>query len=335
MRRWMWMICFCFLGFCSCSHRELTDMNERRYIRVYLDEAIRNVSFGFYDENRTKPAYRSPEVIRAVFCHPEDGSIVSETYLQNKGVDERGAYIDGYVALKPGDYHLLMYNFDTESVHVRDEYNFYNMMVYTNPVSANMSKMKGKVVYEPDHFFREECELVHVDFLTDTLRTAENTFFEATTCVKSYYIQINVKGAEYVSSAVAFLSGMAGSVRLCDGQKNEEDPVSVSFTLNPEREKMVRGEVIEAYTTFNTFGKLEGQENYLTVTFEFYTRDGRTVTEEVRITDLFKTELVRVNQWIILDKTIVIDPPSDGDQGDGGIDPDVEEWVNVRGDIYL
>jgi hypothetical protein len=146
-----------------------------------------------------------------------------------------------------------------------------------------------------------------------------------------------VKGAEYVSSAVAFLSGMAGSVRLCDGQKNEEDPVSVSFTLNPEREKMVRGEVIEAYTTFNTFGKLVGQENYLTITFDFYTRDGRVVTDEFRITDLFETDLVKVNQWIILDKVIVIDPPPPSiDQEDGGgMDPDVEEWVNVEGDIYL
>ena len=193
------------------------------------------------------------------------------------------------------------------------------------------------MVYEPDHFLIASYDSIHVDYETRTLYAADHACFEVSSCVKSYYVQVSIKGAEYVSSATASLSGMGGSVYLRNGQLNEADPVAIGFTLNPTQERIRKGEVIKAYTTFNTFGKLVGQENYLTITFDFYTRDGRVVTDEFRITDLFETDLVKVNQWIILDKVIVIDPPPPSiDQEDGGgMDPDVEEWVNVEGDIYL
>ena len=44
-------ILFLFIPFfSSCEHRELSDPNTGHYLRVYLDEEIKNVTCGFYDE---------------------------------------------------------------------------------------------------------------------------------------------------------------------------------------------------------------------------------------------------------------------------------------------
>ncbi|MBR5298410.1 MAG: hypothetical protein IKU29_11170, partial [Parabacteroides sp.] len=99
----IWIVAILLL-LCACEHRELKLLDELRYIRVYLDEEIRNVSFGFYDENNIKPDYHSPEILRVVFCNTQEGKVIKETYLRNKGIDERGVYLEGEVLLKSGDY---------------------------------------------------------------------------------------------------------------------------------------------------------------------------------------------------------------------------------------
>ena len=40
----------CLAFITSCEHRELTDPTDIHYVRVYLDEQIKNVTYGFYDE---------------------------------------------------------------------------------------------------------------------------------------------------------------------------------------------------------------------------------------------------------------------------------------------
>ena len=39
----------------SCEHRELLETLDKHYIRVYFDEDVQNVSFGFYVDSRGKP----------------------------------------------------------------------------------------------------------------------------------------------------------------------------------------------------------------------------------------------------------------------------------------
>lgn len=334
------------LLFTSCEHRELVDRENGPYsrrVRVYLEENIRNVSFGFYNDALPKPAYRTPEVMRVVLCDPVSGDVVSDSYLREKGTDKRGNYLEGTVWVEPGHYRLLAYNFDTESVHVENKYDFSSMYAYTNAISEELYRRLGsvrsrsdvndwRIVYEPDHFFVENGESVTVSEYTDTLRTEAGTHFMAVSTVKSYYLQVQVTGAEFVSSAVALLSGMAGSVQIHDGKMRAEDPVAIHFDLQngTDRDDM---EKIVAYATFHTFGKLEEEDNYLSITFEFKTKTGNVITETIPLTELFNTNMVRENQWIIIDKVIVIPPPG-GEEG-GGMAPDVDEWDNVGGDIYL
>lgn len=338
-------LCLVFL-LTGCEHRPLVERGmfpHMRWVRVYLDEEIRNVSYGFYNDAFPKPAYRTPEVMRVALCSPQTNDIVAEAYLREQGTDEKGNYLEGYISATPGEYRLLAYNFDTESVHVGYEYNYDKMYAYTNPISQELygrlscvrtapDASAWDVVYEPDHFFVENGEVVTVTEDTDTLQTEAGTHFTATTTVKSYYLQVQVTGAELVTSAVALLSGMAGSVKVHDGSMIADNPVAVHFSLQNGKDKNNADKTV-AYTTFHTFGKLEEQENFLSITFEFYTKSGQTHTETIPLTDFFQTEQVKVNQWILIDKVIEIALP-EGEES-GGMVPNVGEWENIEGDIYL
>ena len=53
----------------GCEHRPLEDMflKENIFVKIYFDEAIRNVSYGFYDESKKRPDYSSPQSVRVMF----------------------------------------------------------------------------------------------------------------------------------------------------------------------------------------------------------------------------------------------------------------------------
>ena len=287
----------------SCEHRPLEDPFGRgRFIRVYLDENIRNVSFGFYDETKEKPQYSSPQLMRVVCADPSTGMVMSERYLHETGRDERGYYIQGYITAP-----------DTSKPLVEE------------PIHR-----------QPGHLFVATVDSVEFGPINigDTIFTAQGEHPVAESVVKTYYMQVNIKGAEYVKSAVALITGMAGSKTLHNNQMVPEDVVSIYFNLQNGLNRSRQSErLYVAYSSFNTFGKLPHTEGYIDITFEFKTTYSTVQTETFRVTDLFETPMVRDQQWIIIDKTIEIKPP-EGETG-GGLSPGVGKWEQVEGSITI
>ena len=344
----IWMTLGVFLGvMTACEHRPLLEKTDMHYIRIYLDEHLRNVNFGFYDEEKPRPNYKTPTVMRVTLSDTESGKIVTERYLRNTGSDERGNYIDGTINVPSGTYHLMAYNFDTESTHIRNNNDHYQMQVYTNPISEQLKdrlscvrssheESNWNILYEPDHFFVETCEEIVVDSkpYVDTLYNHQGNHFTAESVVKAYYIQVNVKGIEYIKSAYSLLTGMAGSVQMCDRSMVADPPASVFFYLKPGADKArERNDIAVAYTSFNTFGKLEGVEGFIEVTFEFNTVFETTQVETIRLTDMFETSQVKNEQWIIIDKVIEIVPP-EGVSG-GGLSPGLNNWEEIEGETTI
>ena len=342
------MTLFILLGMMSaCEHRPLVERTDMHYIRIYLDEHLRNVNFGFYDEEKPRPEYKTPTVMRVTLCDTETGKIVSERYLRDTGTDERGNYIDGTISAPPGTYHLMAYNFDTESTHVRDKDNHFQMQVYTNPISEQLmdrlafvrSSNETKdwnIRYEPDHFFVETCEEIVVDDkpYADTLYNHQGDHFTAESVVKTYYIQVNVKGIEYIKSAYSLLTGMAGSVQLCNQSMIADPPASVFFHMKPGADRARESDDIAvAYATFNTFGKLKNVEGFIEVAFEFNTVFETTQVETIRLTDMFETPQVKNEQWIIIDKVIEIVPPEGASTG--GLNPGLNDWDEIEGETTI
>lgn len=336
------------LTLAACIHRPLEEMGNTHYIRVYIDDSIRNTTCWFYNDTLTGPEFKLPQVVRVTLNDPQSGAQTAESYLQHSGRDTLGYYLDGYIIADAGSYDLMAYNIGTETTNIRDNYNFNTTTAYTNPIQSQLyaripqsvrAYSGSKIAYMPDHLFVTAQQQVDIPYShdIDTLRGHDGSCFKASTLVKTYYMQVRVKGIRYVSTASALLSGMAGSSVLATQSMVETDSVRLYMEMDNYR---ATDSVNTAYiyTTFNTFGKLPKENTLLTLTFEFITTDGRSQVETINITDLFETPMVRENKWIIIDKEIVIDPPptppNPGENG-GGFTPKVDKWEDIRTDIPI
>ena len=348
---WLPVLLLCL----GCEHRPLLEAywSDNLFVRVYFNEEIRNVSYGFYDESKKRPEYSSPEGIRVAMCDEVTGEVVAERYLHNCGEDENGYYIEGYLTVPNGKYNMLAYNFDTQITEVKHEGSYSQMAAYTRPLTESETSRffssRGDqaedmpICKQPDHMFVTTVEGVEVNTpeyweKPDTLKTEAGIYPVAETIVKTYYFQFNVKGVEHVRSAVALISGMAGSKTLHDGKMVEDDVASIYFSLNNGKDRnRATGEELEtsvAYASFNTFGKLPHTEGYIDITFEFNTVYNTVQTETFRVTDMFESDEVKEKQWIIIDKVIEIIPPEGVDTG-GGMAPGVNNWEEIEGSITI
>lgn len=350
-RLWQMLLGCLFLAmtFAACEHRPLEEMSHAHYVRIYIDDQIQNVTYGFYDESRLKPTYHRPRVLRVALFDPGTDRVVAERYLQESGEDERGYYLEGYITAAPGDYRLMVYNFGTESSLIRNEHAYHQAEAYTNEIashyyaylpSVRADGSKGDIVYEPDHLFLVAQDDIRIapNNRLDTLRTAAGDYFTASTCVESYYIQVGIRGIEYVSTAASLLTGLAASTTLHNRAMQTESPVQIFFEMHTagregQEKRQADGGTAFIYTTFNTFGKLPEEVTEYTVTFDFVTSDGRTQTETIDITPMFDTPQVIDHKWIIIDKEIVIDPPPK--QEGGGLSPEVDKWEDINTDLII
>ena len=348
MRRYIHILLTLFVLLCiGCERRPLMDMCNTHYVRVYINENLKNVTEGFYNENNAKPEYNQPDVLRLILADVETGKERAVRFLRDMGKDERGTYYEGWIIADPGRYNLMVYNFDTETTVVNEYNSYFNAKASTNEIATHLRSripsrglnQEEKIVYDPDHLFAATCGEIDVPYVeeVDTLLSHEGDYFVAQSIVKSYYIQVKVKGMEYATSSVGLLSGMSGSSWVNGSGMDEEDNVTIYFELQSGvspaagiKRDAATGEAI-IYTTFSTFGKLPNAENNLEITFDFLTVYGEPHSETLNITPEFLTTDAINNQWLLLNHVIEIpDPPVTPGQGGGGLKPEVDEWGDVN-----
>ena len=233
----------------SCERRELVELSNTHYVRVYIKEDIKNVTQGFHPNAQNRPAYKQPDILRLLLADPQTGKVKAERFLRTKKEDERGTYYEGYIVVYPGRYDLIAYNFDTEVCIVRNYNDFNKSQVYTNEiatylrsrVSKNAMKvvqramqkemyrvaqklaLKGqskvtragediteeRIVYDPDHFFLASCGDVYVPY-TDELDTL-------TTANKDYFTAESVVKSYFIQVPVKNIDYATSSLGLVSG----------------------------------------------------------------------------------------------------------------------
>lgn len=343
---YVFMVGICSAVLSSCEHRILTDPTDVHYVRVYLDEVIKNVNCGFYNESYEHPEFTRPMAMLACLADSQTGEVISEGVLRNQRSDARGNYIDGYVGAPSGDYNLLIYQLGSPHTLIKYTDDYYGMQAYTATVSERVlgylsqtSKVLGseRIMQEPEHILVARCNDIHVNHSekVDTLRTADGDFFTARTIAKSYYLQLRITGVEWIKSASAVLSGLSGSSLLCkDDGMIETDPVNLYFSMlyKGSKKRSSSGDSAEVlHATFTTFGKIPDLTSELTLNFEFAKSDGSSQIETIDITEVFKTPMAIENQWLLLDKEIAITKPI----GSGGMDPGVDGWKEEEADLPM
>ena len=316
----------------SCHRRPLVDPENNIRVRVKINvDDIQNVTCDIYNPQIPVPD-TDPEMMHFLLYDYESSKIVTETYMVDKGVaeDDRTLF-RSILQVAPGRYWLLAYNFGTEAAMVDQWDSPATAIAHSTPVPERLSKMyvskvgeTGPVIYNPEHIL-VSSEPVEIPY-HDDVYTVET---EAVSVVESWYVQIRVDGLQWVSSAQAFLSGMASANYIAENRRVESPQVAVYFRMVKSTDK---GETVIC-AVFNTFGHIEDARSDLNVTFSLMTVDGKTQMHQFDISHLFETENAIKHHWLLLDEVIKIDEPSD--VKGGGFDPTVGDWEEEHRDIVI
>ncbi len=327
-----WMILL--LASCDASiHEYPSQGNDEIEVRVVLKtDGVSNVSCDIYNVVQLKPAMTS-EMLRVLFYAPESGRMVAQCFISQKMLTSEGdELIYGRTYLPPGDYIMLAYNFDTETVRVEHENAISEINAFTPEVSGNLGTLPdgnvdGRVFRQPEHLF---VARQHIRIVEDSrLQVIEA---EARTVVDTYYLQIRVRGLKYVSKAKATLSGMSPSNRFGDNERST-DEAKILFDLLGGTDPRIEDENQDVLCTlFNTFGKIETKTSNLTVRFEVITHDGKQCVKTLNIDSVFLTEDARERHWLLIDEVLNIPEPQ---HLEGGFVPGVTDWDEIHENIEL
>lgn len=314
-------------------HEYPQTINDEIEVRVILNtDGVSNVTCDIYNETLPRPTMDT-EMMRVLFYDPESGCMSSQCFISQKTVTPEGyEVVYGRTHLSPGDYIMLAYNFDTETVQVENENSLSEINAYTPEIPDYLYSLlqdsgEGEVFQSPEHLLVARKE-VRVE-ASPQMQVIEA---EARTVVDTYYLQIRVRGLQYASTAKATLSGMSSSNRFGIGER-DSDPSRTMFDLSGGIDTNIADENKDVLCTlFNTFGKVEGVTSNLTVRFDVITSDGTQYVKTLDISPTFLTEDARERHWLLID--YVLEIPEPHHEG-GGFDPGVDDWDEIHDYIKI
>ena len=301
----------------ACKRRPLTVGDNNVQVNISIDYDIVNW-----------PDPEEPGMMRVMFFDAGDGDFASHAFLPASG---------GRVNVLPGrTYHVLAYNFDTESTVVGDEYYWYGIYATTNEVPESYkTRLKSRasrddgelIVYEPDHHYVARERNVYVP-----ARSVEAPpvviDLDASTIVETWKVYIDrVEGIQYVASVAGVISGLALSNTLASDEESE-DKASVFF----ETMSVTKEGVLEIQ--FNTFGYVPSEKQVITLVVTDTAAEGHEFNFDVSSQFADNPEqIIRVKTGEDGNPDIVIDEPDAPESGGGGLAPEVDEWDDVIIDI--
>jgi len=311
---------------CGCERRPLEDVDDRLWLNLVIDLNVKNM----------EGQIQTPELMHAIFYDPTTMVKVADDYVKATG---------GLVNIQPGKYKLVVYNFDTESTLIRNDYYVPSIEAYTSDIptstkSSLLTKLSAStkadpalvepdpnipIVYEPDHLFvaRKDVEILRRSG-TQTIEA------NAETIVETYYLGIRLLNKQNLASAQALLSGQVKSNKFgFDGGKSTEE-VTLYFNMYAGVNDKTGEDVLQ--TKFSTFGKLPNSTSRLWLTIVITNTSGTTETWQQDITDQF---IDNEDKYIYIESP-AIDPPGPGTPtGNGGFHPTVEDWEETNIDLKI
>lgn len=346
---------FCILGATSCERRPLVDRNGS--FKLILKIAL-NVEVNGVIESQPEP-----EVMRVLFYDPNSGRKVTEDYVPAGG---------GLINIAPGNYDMLIYNFDTESTLVAADNQKSTILAYTNEISTAAksnalktitksiqeieSKTKGddenpegkplseedlkwmeamKAVAESKIVYEPDHFFVARENITVLNMSGEQVIHAAAeTIVETYWIGVRLKNRHNLASATALLTGQIESNNF--SLPKEEGKTNTDVTLYfPMYAGSDAADNDIVYTTYQTFGKNPSVESRLFLTILITNSNGETYEWHKDITDEFVDNPEHII-YIEEDVIVVPDPENPGgNTGGGGFQPGVSEWEEEHHTITI
>ena len=348
------------VSFSACHRRPLEDPNEAVRIAIKVDvKTVTNVnanirnSVRLYGTSTTlweeKLSQLDPELMRVLVYDPETDKLLTQSFISAATIDEEGNKVFmGSLGISHGNYNFLVYNFDTPTTQVSQENSEQSIIAYTDEVSAAVkSRYLGtkadeeykdiNIHYEPEHLLVANEKEVRIS-PHDTLVVVHT---EASTVVDTYYLQVRVKGMQFASTASAVISGLSPSNHIGYNIRTVDPSAAVVFDMQKGQDLSLDGDNKDILcAVFNTFGKIDQISSDLFITFNVLDTAGNLRQYRANLDDVFKTEEAILYHWLIIDEScLVIDIPDPGvtppTPGNGGFQPQVDDWEEETGEIAL
>ena len=143
----------------GCNRRELLDPSFTTQMNVKVDiRSLANVTCDVYNEKIPLPVIE-PEMMRVLFYKPGTNIVAGESYISSVStVGDGNRVLSGAVGVIPGEYEMVIYNFDTRSTMIRNDNSRATIEAYTEPVVESIaSRFNTRVdeatdiLYQPDH----------------------------------------------------------------------------------------------------------------------------------------------------------------------------------------
>jgi hypothetical protein len=335
---------------CSCEHKELCFDHDSEYtLRTKAEyNLIWHESYDLYDNyddvnldwNNEWPEFMDASSDDLCPSEPTGLRVISirdDLRLGMSNIDGKGGVIP---ARRGGEYSLLFYNNDTETIVFDDMESAATTKVTTR--TRTRASYKGSpyvttkaenTVTEPDILFSGYVEA----FTPDRSKEVEIIEVEMNPIVYTYVIRYEFEsGYQYVALARGALAGMAESAYLKDG-RTTNNTVTILYDCKLEANGVtasVNSFGIPSYTPNSTVldenGNLQTDSNKYGLNLEIRLKNGETLTYDFDVTDQVR---IQPNGGIITVGGIII-PDEVGKKGGSGFNVEIKDWGDYK-DIEL
>lgn len=303
---WLWATLWLMVTLSGCSFREMLD-----------DYPVSGVQINFDWEGVTE---KLPETMRVMF-YPKDA--------EGRKVDGYLPAAGGEMKVPPGNYAVVVYNFNTESVQIRGEESYETIEAYTGPYTGLDAVID--MVWWPDPLYVVALDDVEIAKSDEALQME----LKPKAVVKSYTFDIKVEGLERVLSVLCYVSNLNGS---CFLGKHTCEVSKVPIHVDMERgDGVLRGRFASFVWPVSAETRAEMQ---MILTVKLVKRDHTVQEVEVDVTEALTAPPsppdegeveepdAEINIEIpIPDDKIVVDELEPGfNEGGGGIGGEVDEW---------
>lgn len=256
-----------------------------------------------------------PEGVRVIFYPKSAEGRKVERYLPVQG---------GVVNVPPGHYDMVIYNYDTEAVVVKNANAYETIEAFAVPCYEPGAK-EG-TVWSPDPIYvvcEEELRIKNIDEVTELA-------YQPKLLVKSYSFEVKATGLHNVSRIVGHVEGMRGCYRL--GNFSCDCPLPPIYFEGGKGDGVIKG----YFTTFGTLVQAATRVDLsVMLNLSLVKIDGSVQEVKIDITEAVQPPPPgedgedpppSVDIEIPEDEKIEIEDVKPGPGGGGGVGGDVGDW---------
>lgn len=166
----------------GCDFRDMLDESPVNGVEIRL--------------NWTGVTDKLPDGMRVIFYPKDEEGRKADTYLSATG---------GEVAVLPGHYAVVVYNYNTESVQIKGEASYETIGAYTGCCTGISTE--EEMVWAPDPLYVVALD----DILIEKSDVPQEIEFKPEVVVQSYSFDIKMVGLKNVADIVCSITGLNGS----------------------------------------------------------------------------------------------------------------------------